>query len=265
MTQRAPSATTTPETERRADTVVAAQGLSKVFKDFWMRDRVRAVDAIDFHIARGEIFGLLGPNGSGKSTTIKMILGLLKKTSGRLVVFGKSPFEVDIKKRIGYLPEESYLYPFLTARETLDYYGKLFKLDNKTRARRTDELLDMVGLEGVQHRQVREYSKGMQRRIGIAQALINDPEFLILDEPTTGLDPITTASVDQMIQDTKHELGVTSVVISHDIASAFAIADQVVFLHEGQVVARGTPKALRNAEHPAVREFLGHWFQLRPE
>ncbi len=167
--------------------VVIAHNLSKTFKDFWMRSRAVAVDEISFEVHPGEVFGLLGPNGSGKSTTIKMILGLLKKSSGRLAVFGKPPSDVSVKKRIGYLPEESYLYPFLNARETLEYYGKLFKLEHRVRRRRIEELLDMVGLTGVQHRQVREYSKGMQRRIGLAQALINDPEFLILDEPTTGL------------------------------------------------------------------------------
>ena len=145
--------------------IVAVQDLSKIFKDFWMRDRARAVDGVTFEIERGEVFGLLGPNGSGKSTTIKIILGLLHKTSGRVAVFGRLPSDVSIKKRIGYLPEESYLYPFLNARETLDYYAKLFQLDHRARKRRIDELLDMVGLSGVQHRQIREYSKGMQRRI----------------------------------------------------------------------------------------------------
>ncbi|MFU8829688.1 MAG: ABC transporter ATP-binding protein, partial [Phycisphaerales bacterium] len=145
---------------RKAGTpVVIAHSLSKTFKDFWMRSRAVAVDEISFEIHPGEVFGLLGPNGSGKSTTIKMILGLLRKSSGRLAVFGRPPSDVSIKKRIGYLPEESYLYPFLNARETLDYYGKLFKLEHRIRKRRIDELLDMVGLAGVQHRQVREYSK----------------------------------------------------------------------------------------------------------
>src|SRR5678816_1130467 len=139
--------------------VVACQGLTKIFKDFWMRDRARAVDNITFEIRPHEVFGLLGPNGSGKSTTIKIILGLLRKTSGRAAVFGKPPTDVSMKKRIGYLPEESYLYPFLNARETLDYYGKLFELDRGVRKRRIDELLDMVGLSGAQFRTVREYSK----------------------------------------------------------------------------------------------------------
>ena len=124
--------------------IVEAVGLSKVFRDFWMRTKANAVDHIDFEIRPGEIFGLLGPNGSGKSTTIKMILGLLHKTSGRLVVFGKAPSDVSVKKHIGFLPEESYLYRYLNPVETLDYYGRLFGLDRATRRSRTEELLEMA-------------------------------------------------------------------------------------------------------------------------
>jgi ABC-2 type transport system ATP-binding protein len=233
--------------------IVLAQGLTKVFKDFWMRDRVRAVDSIDFHIERGEIFGLLGPNGSGKSTTIKMILGLLKKSSGRLAVFGKSPFEVATKKRIGYLPEESYLYPFLNARETLDYYAKLFKLDRRTRVRRIDELLDMVGLTAVQHRQVREYSKGMQRRIGIAQALINDPEFLILDEPTTGLDPIGTRQVKDLII-ALGQRGKTILLSSHLLSDVEDCVSRMVILYGGKIRQEGTCDQLLTAHSRSLIE-----------
>ncbi len=251
MVQSAQRATTKARSDQTAETVVYAQGLTKIFKDFWMRSRVRAVDNVDFTIHRGEIFGLLGPNGSGKSTSIKMILGLLKKTSGRLSVFGRSPFEVDIKKRIGYLPEESYLYPFLTARETLDYYGKLFKLDSKTRAKRTDELLDMVGLTGVQHRQVREFSKGMQRRIGLAQALINDPEFLILDEPTTGLDPLGTRQVKELII-ALGARGKTILLSSHLLADVEDCVDRMVILYGGKVREEGTCDTLLRSQDKSV-------------
>src|ERR1043165_5352298 len=133
--------------EPGAPPVVACQHLSKVFKDFWMRDRARAVEGLNLEISPREVFGLLGPNGSGKSTTIKLILGLLRPTSGRVAVFGKPPTDVEVKRRIGYLPEESYLYPFLNARETLEYYGKLFGLDHRVRKLRIDELLNMIGLE----------------------------------------------------------------------------------------------------------------------
>ena len=248
--------TSAPEGGRRSGDeryIVAASRLTKVFKDFWMRDRARAVDGIDFHIERGEIFGLLGPNGSGKSTTIKLILGLLKRTGGRLQVFGRTPFDVSIKKRIGYLPEESYLYPFLNARETLDYYARLFRLDRKTRASRVDELLDMVGLTTVQHRPVREYSKGMQRRIGIAQALINDPEFLILDEPTTGLDPIGTRQVKDLILQLGRR-GKTILLSSHLLADVEDCVDRMVILYGGKIREEGTCDTLLTSRERSVIE-----------
>lgn len=219
--------------------VVAAQNLTKTFKDFWLRARARAVDGISFEINSREVFGLLGPNGSGKSTTIKMILGLLKPTSGRLAIFGKHPTDVAIKRRIGYLPEESYLYPFLNARETLDYYGKLFELGHRERTKRVDELLDMVGLAGAQFRPVKEYSKGMQRRIGIAQALINDPDFLILDEPTTGLDPIGTRQIKDLIIELGRR-GKTILLSSHLLADVEDCVDRMVILYGGKIRAQGT-------------------------
>lgn len=223
--------------------VVACQGLTKVFKDFWMRSRVRAVDNLTFDVQEHEVFGLLGPNGSGKSTAIKMILGLLQKTSGRVVVFGKAPSNVQIKRRIGYLPEESYLYPFLNARETLDYYGKLFGLERRMRMRRTDELLEMVGLTGAQFRPVHEYSKGMQRRIGLAQALINDPDFLILDEPTTGLDPIGTRQVKDLILELGRR-GKTVLLSSHLLADVEDVVDRMVILYGGKIRQEGTCESL---------------------
>ncbi|GAB5496927.1 MAG: hypothetical protein Phyf2KO_20070 [Phycisphaerales bacterium] len=234
-------ATATTQTDQKP--VVACQRLTKVFKDFWMRPRVRAVEDLTLEIRPHEIFGLLGPNGSGKSTTIKMILGLLNPSKGRLVVFGKPPSDVDIKKRIGYLPEESYLYPFLNARETLEYYGKLFELDGKTRTKRIDELLDMVGLTAAQHRPVREYSKGMQRRIGLAQALINDPDFLILDEPTTGLDPIGTRQVKDLIIELGRR-GKTVLLSSHLLSDVEDVVDRMVILYGGKIRDEGTTDSL---------------------
>jgi ABC-2 type transport system ATP-binding protein len=236
MTQAAPSPM---QASTRTESVVVAQNLTKVFKDFWMRDRARAVNTLNFEIRPREVFGLLGPNGSGKSTTIKMILGLLKPSQGRVAVFGRPPEDVAIKKRIGYLPEESYLYGFLNARETLEYYGKLFELEHRTRTRRIDELLDMLGLTGAQFRPVREYSKGMQRRIGIAQALINDPEFLILDEPTTGLDPIGTKQIKDLIIELGRR-GKTILLSSHLLADVEDCVDRLVILYGGQKRAEGT-------------------------
>ncbi|MCA9285497.1 MAG: ABC transporter ATP-binding protein [Phycisphaerales bacterium] len=223
--------------------IVEAVGLTRVFRDFWMRQKARAVDGIDFVIRQHEIFGLLGPNGSGKSTTIKMILGLLNVTSGRLSVFGKPPTDVGVKRRIGYLPEESYMYRFLNARETLDYYGKLFGLDARRRRQRTDELLEMVGLAQVAHRPVGEYSKGMTRRIGLAQALINDPELLILDEPTSGLDPIGTRQVKDLLLELGRR-GKTILLSSHLLSDVEDVCDRMVILYGGKIRAQGTAEEL---------------------
>ena len=163
------------------ETVISAQSLTKVFKDFWGRPKARAVDGIDFDVKRGEVFGLLGPNGSGKSTTVKMLLGLLYPSGGRISVFGHSPRHVQTKSRIGYLPEESYLYRYLNSEETVDFFGSLFHIDSKERRVRAEQLIEMVGLENARRRHVGEFSKGMQRRIGLAQALINDPDLIVLD------------------------------------------------------------------------------------
>lgn len=233
--------------------VVACQQLTKTFKDFWMRDQAKAVDNLDLVVREKEIFGLLGPNGSGKSTTIKLILGLLKPTSGRVMVFDKPTTHVATKSRIGYLPEESYLYPFLNARETLDYYGKLFRLDSKTRKLRIDELLEMVGLEHAQFRPVREYSKGMQRRIGIAQALINDPDLLILDEPTTGLDPIGTRQVKDLILELGRR-GKSIILSSHLLTDVEDVVDRMVILYGGKIRGEGTCDDLLSSKERTMIE-----------
>lgn len=222
---------------------IVCQKLSKTFKDFWMRDRVRAVDGVDLQVNPGEVFGLLGPNGSGKSTTIKMILGLLHPTSGRVSVLGKSPRDTEAKEQLGYLPEESYLYRFLTARETLEYYGKLFGIDRRTRLQRIDMLLEMVGLDKVQRRPIGEYSKGMQRRIGLAQALINDPKLLILDEPTTGMDPIGTRQIKDLILRLK-ESGKTVLLCSHLLGDVEDVTDRCAIMFGGRVRKSGTIEEL---------------------
>jgi ABC-2 type transport system ATP-binding protein len=226
------------EAVRAEDLIVKCVGLTKVFRDFWLRNRVTAVDHIDLDIRRGEVFGLLGPNGSGKSTAIKMILGLLHPTAGRIAVFGQHPRDVANKNQIGYLPEESYLYRFLNARETLEYYGRLFHQDRATRHRRIDMLLEMVGLDRVARRPVGEYSKGMQRRIGIAQALINDPQLLILDEPTTGLDPIGTRQIKDLILELKQR-GKTILLCSHLLADVEDVTDRVAIMYGGKIRRHG--------------------------
>lgn len=240
--------------------VVEAAGLTKVFTDFWMRTTAKAVDSIDFEIRPREIFGLLGPNGSGKSTTIKMILGLLRKTRGKLSVFGRDPGDVAVKARIGYLPEESYMYKFLDPVETLDYYGKLFGIARAERRRRADELLEMVGLTGAAHRPVGEFSKGMARRLGLAQALINDPEFLILDEPTSGLDPIGTRQVKDLLLELGRR-GKTILLSSHLLADVEDVCDRMVILYGGRIRAAGTADdLLSDTAHSVIRTP-----RLRPE
>jgi ABC-2 type transport system ATP-binding protein len=242
-----------------AQPVVVTVGLTKVFKDFWYRDRVKAVDSLDLEVRAGEVFGLLGPNGSGKSTTIKILLGLLYPTRGKVAVFGRAPTDVGVKDRIGFLPEESYLYRFLDARETLDYYGRLFRLARPERRRRVDELLKMVGLEREARRRVGEYSKGMARRIGLAQALINDPDLLILDEPTTGLDPIGTAQIKELIHKLNREHRKTILLSSHLLADVEDVCDRVSILYGGKRRALGMVGELlrRNEQTQITAERLG--------
>jgi ABC-2 type transport system ATP-binding protein len=231
--------TTDQPTASREDPVIKCAGLTKVFRDFWLRNRVRAVDDVNLSVHRGEVFGLLGPNGSGKSTTVKMVLGLLHPTAGRIAVFGHHPRDVKMKQQLGYLPEESYLYPFLNARETLDYYAKLFHQGRQQRRQRIDMLLEMVGLDKVARRPIGEYSKGMQRRIGLAQALINDPQALILDEPTTGLDPIGTRQIKDLIRQLA-ERGKTVLLCSHLLADVEDVTDRVAIMFGGRVRQQGT-------------------------
>lgn len=219
--------------------VLQTMGLTKVFRDFWGRQRVLAVDQLDLEVRRHEIFGLLGPNGSGKSTTIKMLLGLLNPSRGWARVLGKNPGDVKTNARIGYLPEESFLYPFLNARETLDFYGRLFGLSADQRASRIDSLLDMVGLSATASRPVGEFSKGMQRRVGLAQALINDPELLILDEPTSGMDPIGTRQIKDLIIELGKR-GKTILLCSHLMADVEDVCDRICILYGGKVRAEGS-------------------------
>jgi ABC-2 type transport system ATP-binding protein len=219
--------------------IVNAVGLTKIFRDFWNRPKAKAVNDIDFEIKEGEVVGLLGPNGSGKSTTVKMILGLLYPTAGSLSVFGQSPRAVDTKRMIGYLPEESYLYKYLTALETLDFFGSLFNIPKAERRRRSEQLLEMVGLSHARRRRVGEFSKGMARRIGLAQAMINDPSLLILDEPTSGLDPLGCKEVKDLIMLLKKR-GKTVLITSHLLSDVEDICDRVIILYGGKVRAQGT-------------------------
>jgi ABC-2 type transport system ATP-binding protein len=219
--------------------VITANGLKKVFHDFWHRNRVEAVAGIDFEVRPGEVFGLLGPNGSGKSTVLKLILGLLHPTSGSVSVMNKPPSSVAVRRRIGYLPEESQLYQHLTAVETLSFYGRLFGMSGSAIKSRTDELLSMVGLTDAAHRPVGQYSKGMARRIGLAQALLNDPDLLILDEPTAGLDPLGCRQIKDLLKQQALR-GKTVLVSSHLLADMEDICHRIMLLHNGHSLAYGS-------------------------
>jgi len=229
--------------QKPAEVVISVRGLTKVFRDFWNRPKARAVDNVDFEVRRGEVFGLLGPNGSGKSTTVKLLLGLLNPTKGHIEVFGHSPRHVQTKARIGYLPEESYLYRYLNSKETLNFFGNIFELSKADRDNRSEQLLDMVGLGKAQTRAVGEFSKGMQRRIGLAQALINDPDLIILDEPTAGLDPIGCREVKDLILALARR-GKTVILSSHLLSDVEDVCDRVVIYYGGKIQAMGTLKDL---------------------
>jgi ABC-2 type transport system ATP-binding protein len=225
------------------DYAIETISLTKVFSDWWGRAKVYAVDDLNLKIQPNEVFGLLGPNGSGKTTTIKMLLGLLHPTRGHALVLGGDATAPKINARIGFLPEESYLYRFLNARETLDFYGRLFGLAPKVRELRIEALLEMVGLTAVAGRPVGTYSKGMARRIGLAQALINDPDLLILDEPTTGLDPIGTRQIKDLIIKLAQR-GKTILLCSHLLADVEDVCDRIAILYGGRIQAEGHVKDL---------------------
>ena len=235
------------------DVIVETRNLTKTYRDFWGRKKKVALNALDLQIRRGEIFGLLGPNGSGKTTTIKLLLGLLFPTSGDATVFGMPAADVRKNERIGYLPEESYLYRFLNAEETLDFYGRLFDMPAETRRRRAAELINLVGLQQDRKRTLREYSKGMRQRIGLAQALINDPDFVILDEPTSGLDPIGTIWMKDLIRELRSQ-GKTVLMCSHRLDDVQDVCDRIAILYDGDLQELGeVNKLVEDAARVEVR------------
>jgi len=220
------------------DPVIQTEGLTKVYKDFWGRPKHKGLDNLSISINPGEVFGLIGPNGSGKTTTFKLLLGLIFPSSGKATILGRSPTDVGAKARLGFLPEESYLYRWLNADETLDFFGRLFNLDAETRRKRSDELINRFGLAHARKRQLREYSKGMTRRVGFCQALINDPEVVILDEPTSGLDPISSRQIKDLILELKQR-GKTVLLSSHLLADVQDVCDRIAILHQGQTKVYG--------------------------
>ncbi len=236
----------TPLTD--APPVIEARGLCKTYRDFWGRPKVQAVRDLSLDIRRGEVFGLLGPNGSGKSTTIKMILGLLYPTRGELRVLGRSPRDVGTRAHIGFMPEESYLYKYLTAVETLDFYASLSGMTGPARRQRIDELIELIGLTAARDRRIGEFSKGMARRVGLAQALIHDPDLVLLDEPTSGLDPIACRQVKDLILALARR-GKTVLVCSHHLADMEDVCDRVAILINGRACAQGAVRDLVRQPH----------------
>jgi len=225
------------------DVIVETRKLTKVYRDFWGRQKKVALRALNLQIYRGEIFGLLGPNGSGKTTTIKLLLGLLFPTDGEALVLGQPALHVGKNERIGYLPEESYSYRFLNAEETLDFYGRLFDMPTQTRERRAQELIEMVGLANDKKRILKEYSKGMRQRIGLAGALINDPELVFLDEPTSGLDPLGTRWMKDLILQLRDK-GKTVIMCSHRLDDVQDVCDRIAILHNGELQELGKVSSL---------------------
>ncbi len=227
---------------------VAVRGLSKVFTIPFRRTRLVAVRELNLEVAPGQVYGLLGPNGSGKSTTLKIILGLVSPSSGTTAIFGRDSREVGSREAVGFLPENPYFYKYLTGSETLRFYGKLCGLRGARLAARTDELLDLVGLQEARSRRLGGYSKGMLQRIGLAQALIQEPRLVVLDEPTAGVDPAGSRAICDLILDLKKR-GITVLLSSHLLAQVQEICDRVGILAQGVLVREGRVEDLLAIEN----------------
>lgn len=230
---------------------VRTEGLTKDYRTGFWRRRIRVLHDLNLEVREGEIFGYLGPNGAGKTTTLKLLNGLLLPTSGRAWVLGKELPDVDVKAQIGFLPENPYFYEYLTGREFLTFYGRLFGLDRGVLRDRVGRLLDLVGLEAAADLQLRKYSKGMLQRIGLAQALINEPKLVFLDEPMSSLDPIGRKEVRDLILRLKEE-GKTVFFSSHIIPDVEMICDRVGILVGGRLVQIGRLEEMLRAEIESI-------------
>ena len=222
--------------------------LTKIYRPAWSRKQFVAVDRLNLEVRKGEIFGFLGHNGSGKTTTIKMILGLVRPTAGRALILGRDFREIDVKRSVGYLPESPYFYDYLTAEEFLKFYGRLFNMGGSELACKIDSLLEQVSLRDARSVQLRKFSKGMLQRVGIAQALINDPLLVILDEPMSGLDPIGRRDVRDIILRLR-EQGKTVFFSSHILPDVEMICDRVGILAKGELKAIGPVSDLIGSEN----------------
>ena len=220
------------------DLVLEVEGLRKVFHIGFFRKRVEAVNGTSFNVKRGEIFGLLGPNGAGKTTTIKAILRLIFPTEGEIRLFGRSADDREAAKRVGYMPENPYIYQYLKPLEFLDLCGRLVGLSKADRLARSEAMIDKVGLRHAVDRPIGKFSKGMMQRIGIAQALLHDPELLILDEPMSGLDPIGRKEVRDLLLE-QRERGKTLLFTSHILSDVEELCDRVVIMQQGKITSEG--------------------------
>jgi ABC-2 type transport system ATP-binding protein len=236
--------------------VLTVQDVHKTFKLGFFRKRVEAVRGVSFEVQTGETYGVLGPNGAGKTTTIKSILRLIRPDRGSIQVFG-NPLSIESLARIGYMPENPYVYQYLRAPEFLDLCGRLMGLDRRTRERRSAEMIELVGLSHAVDRPIGRFSKGMTQRMGLAQALLHDPELLILDEPMSGLDPIGRKQVRDIIL-AQRKAGKTLIFTSHVLSDVEMLCDRIAILNRGRVVARGTLDELLRPEVRRVRVHLAN-------
>jgi ABC-2 type transport system ATP-binding protein len=227
---------------------ISIQNVTKIYPIPFRRETVVAVKDLSLDVQPGQVYGLLGPNGSGKSTTMKIVLGLVSPTSGRTEIFGRNSRDVESREDVGFLPENPYFYKFLTGEETLHFYGKICGLHGAKLRDRTKELLQLVGLEGAANRRIGGYSKGMLQRIGLAQALVQEPRLLVLDEPTAGVDPAGSREIRDLILDFKKR-GITILLCSHLLGQVQEICDRIGILHEGALVREGKLDELISIEN----------------
>lgn len=222
--------------------VIQTQNLSKTYRTgFWLAQKIRSLIAIDLDVYQGETFGLLGQNGAGKTTLLKTLLGIVRPTQGKATLLGKPLGDRNVKKRIGYLPENPYFYDYLTGWEILEFTGGLFEIPHSVQKARIPELLELVGLSmrDAKKKQLRRYSKGMLQRIGLAQALINDPELVFLDEPMSGLDPLGRYQMRETILSLKRQ-GKTIFFNSHILSDVEKVCDRVAILDKGELICEGS-------------------------
>jgi len=225
------------------ETVLQVEGLTKVYHSLLTPVGVKAVDGLNLSIRQGETYSMVGPNGSGKTTTLKIILGLIFPTDGKTTIFGKDISDLSVRERIGFLPEDAYLYDVFNGEDLLDFYAGLFGYGKQARKARVEELLTLVGMQANRKVPFRECSKGMRQRLALAQALVNDPELLILDEPTSGLDPAGRHQMTQLILELKRR-GKTILLCSHFLAEVEEVCDRVGILYRGKLVGEGTLREL---------------------